>query len=152
MIRHDFRCTKCNYTYEISFASSLDFRREWPCPNCAGIGIQIWLKAPGLAGVEEPGTRGVDRSFIPGMDIQSGRYFNTRAERDRYVKSKGLELMGPKEWDRTRKNLPSREPKVDETKLVDACEHAWQDLTAGRKAPPMEKYKDEDVILNAKEN
>ncbi len=134
--------------FEVQFDSSLDFRKEWPCSNCAGVAVHIWLRAPGLAGVEEPGTRGVSRSFQPGHDIQSGRYFNTRSERDRYVKSRGLELMGPKEWDRTRKALPENpEPKVSEEKLAEACQKSWEELQAGHRPPPMEKFETDDAII-----
>lgn len=153
MIRHDFKCTKCGMVAEVTFDSSSDFRKEWPCANCGGVAVQIWLRAPGLAGVEEPSTRGVSRSFEPGYDIQSGRYFNTRSERDRYVKARGLELMGPQEWDRTRKAMPeSPEHKVNERALEEAAQKAWERLQAGERPEPMEEYKGEDAILEAKEN
>ena len=150
MIRHDFRCVKCGCTFEISFASGDDFRREWPCPTCAGSAIQVWLPAPGLAGVSEPGTRGVSRSFEPGHDVQSGRYFNDRAERDRYVKGRGLELMGPKEWDRTMKAMPDptdREP--NRATLEEAAQKSWERLQAGERPEQMEAFKPDSADVPA---
>ena len=136
-------------TFEVAFATHTDFRKEWPCQNCGGVAIQVWLQAPGLAGVEEPGTRGVSRSFEPGHDVQSGRYFNSRAERDRYVKGRGLELMGPKEWDRTWKALPSeREP--DRATLEEAAQKSWERLQAGEKPEPMESFAPDTSDMEAK--
>ena len=149
MIRHDFACTKCGMRFEVTFDSSSDFRKEWPCENCGGVAVQIWLQAPGLAGVEEPSTRGVARSFEPGWDVQSGKYFNTRAERDRYVKGRGLELMGPKEWDRTLKNLPSeREP--DRATLEEAAQKSWERLQAGDRPEKMEPFTPDQSDMEAK--
>jgi hypothetical protein len=148
VIRHDFRCTKCKFQFEVVFDCSDAFRREWPCVNCSGVAHQVWLRAPGLAGVSEPSTRGVSRSFEPGWDVQSGKYFNDRAERDKYVKGRGLELMGPKEWDRTMKALPdptSREP--DRATLEEAAEKSWQRLQAGERPEPMEPFKPESTDI-----
>lgn len=152
MIRHDFRCGKCQFVFEVTFDSSLDFKREWPCQNCGGVAVQIWLRAPGLAGVEEPSTRGISRSFQPGYDIQSGRYFNSRSERDRYVKERGLVLMGPQEWDRTRKaQSETHTPKINERALEEAAQKSWERLQAGERPERMEQFKEDEPILEAKE-
>jgi hypothetical protein len=149
VIRHDFHDPKCGQTFEVTFACSSDFRREVPC-YCGGTAHQVWLRAPGLAGVSEPGTRGVSRSFEPGHDVQSGRWFNDRAERDRYVKGRGLELMGPKEWDRTMKSLPDptdREP--NRATLEKAAQKSWERLQAGERPEPMEPFRPESTDVPA---
>jgi len=151
VILHDFRCAKCGFTFEVAFPSSLDFKREIPCRNCEGVAVQIWLRAPGLAGVEEPGTRGISRSFQPGYDVQSGRHFNTRADRDRYVKERGLVLMGPQEWDRTRKAMPER-PEPDHATLPEAMEKSWQEMKAGKKAPPVQHLDPNIPTMEAKDD
>jgi len=150
VIRHDFKCAKCGNIFVVAFDSSEDFQRTWPCLTCGGNANQIWLQAPGLAGVEEPGTRGVSRSFEPGHDVQSGRFFNTRAERDRYVKGRGLELMGPKEWDRTFKALPSGPREPDRATLEEAAQKSWERLQAGERPEHMETFVPDQGDMEAK--
>jgi len=121
-------------TFEVSFATITDFRREWPCQNCGGVAHQVWLKAPGLAGVEEPSTRGVSRTFQPGKDLQSGQYFESRTDRDRWLKQRGLEALGPEEYDRSRK-AAKEDPEPDYSGLIPAMKEALEESQSSG-APP----------------
>lgn len=135
MIQHDYRCSKCSTTYEIAWNTFEDFRKEVDCA-CGGTAIQVWRKAPGLAGVEEPSTRGVRRTFHAGLDVQTGKYFQSRVERERYIRSRGLEIIGPEEHKRMLTQItPDPEPEM--AGLKDAMEKSWQELHAGKPAPPM---------------
>jgi hypothetical protein len=120
----------------VSFDTVADFRREWPCQNCAGVAQQIWLRAPGLAGVEEPSTRGIRRTFQPGYDVQSGRVFNSRTEREKWAKGRGLEGLGPEEFKRTKDAVPS-DPEPDFSGLPAAMNDAYNETKAGVKGPPL---------------
>jgi len=137
MLRHDFRCQKCGHTMEVEFASFDDFRRELDCTECDGVAVQVWLRSPGLAGVWEPGTRGVKRTFTPGSyDIQSGRTFESLSERDAYVKSRGLIAMGPDEYKRTvNTSSENQEADINKDKLREAMKDAWDENMAGKITP-----------------
>jgi len=119
----------------VSFASAADFRKEVNC-ECGGVAVQIWLRAPGLAGVEEPSTRGVHRSFQPGYDVQAGRHFNSRSEREQWAKSKGLEGLGETEYRRTVAAAPA-EPEPDFSTLKDTIADAYEEVAAGKQGPPL---------------
>lgn len=136
MIRHDFHCRDCGETQEVGFATFIDFRREVPC-LCGGRAFQVWTRAPGLAGVSEPGTRGIAKSFNPGQyDVQAGRVFESRTERDKYVKSRGLVAMGADEYRRSVNGVSGDpEPKFEKAKLREAMEASYAEQKAGKITP-----------------
>jgi len=110
-------------------------RREIPC-QCGGTAVHGWYsgRGPGLAGVAEPGTRGVKRTFQPGYDIQFGQHFETRKEQEAFAKARGLVPVGPEEFERNRKN--AKEPDPDFSGLTDAMKDAWDEVKAGKHPPP----------------
>jgi hypothetical protein len=155
--RYDFRCAKCGTVFETSMSFE-QLRRELPC-RCGGVAVLAWLKAPGLAGVSEPSTRGITRTFTPGYDIQLGKTFADRAERDRYLKSRGLEAVGPDEWHRNQSSMPSRQDSEPEFRdLGDVMKESWEETKSaearGDPAPvlPVVDLKDGTVIIPEGEN
>lgn len=133
MIRHDYLCTSCGHTEEVVFDDFSQFQKEIPC-SCGGRAVQVWLQAPGLAGVSEPGSRGIDRTFTPGYDIQSGRIFADRADRDKYLRERKLIALGPEEYKRS-VNSSHSEPEPDYSGLVPAMKEAYAENEAGKITP-----------------
>jgi len=133
MLRHDFKCKACGHQEEVCFESYEEFSREVRC-SCGGQAVPIWTKAPGLAGCAEPSTRGVERTFKPGYDIQAGRHFNDRAERDRYLKRRGLMALGPDEFKRSMA-AAKVDPEPDYSGLVPAMKEAYEENRAGKVTP-----------------
>lgn len=155
MPTHDFRCTKCGATWEV-FMTIDQLRRELPC-SCGGVAVLTWLKAPGLGGVSEPSTRGVRPTFKPGFDVQLGRHFNTRSERDSYAKSRGLEIVGPEEWKRNA-DAGKRETEITRAELTEVMKDAWDQVKAdeakGKPADPLPvlDLKSNEVIIPDRSN
>lgn len=133
MIRHDYLCLKCGHSEEVVFESFAEFRREIAC-TCGGTAVQVWLQAPGLAGVSEPGTRGVDRTFQPGYDVQAGRTFYDRSQRDAYLRKRKLIGLGPEEFKRTL-DRSSVDPEPDYSGLVPAMKEAYAENESGKITP-----------------
>jgi hypothetical protein len=145
VITHDFHCGKCGMCEEISFSSFADFVREVECA-CGGVAVQTWRKAPGLAGVSEPGTRGITRTFHPGTyDVQAGRVFDSRSDREKWAKSRGLIGMGPEEYKRTMDN--TNEPEVKLEGFRDAMEVGWQQAKSSRGVEPLPSVDTKDVAV-----
>ena len=142
---HDYHCLKCGAFTEVTWLRFEDFRRDVEC-GCGGVAVQTWRKAPGLAGVSEPGTRGITRTFEPGRyDIQAGRSFASRSERDRYLKAKGLIAMGPEEFKRTRDN--ANEPEITLPNIKDAMKEAWEEASSSKEVEPLPSIPIEDVNI-----
>ena len=87
-------------------------------------------RAPGLSGVSDPGARGVKRSFEPGIDIQFGRHFETRGEREAYAKRRGLVGLSSEEYNREKNSSPS--PSPDWSGLKDVMKDAYEEVAAGK--------------------
>lgn len=132
---HDYLCNKCGGWAEVSFESYelFDQHRTIPCV-CGGLARQTWKVSPGLAGVSEPGTRGVDRTFQPGYDIQSGKTFYDRAQRDAYLKKRGLIGLGPEEFKRTL-DASKTDLEGDYSGLVPAMKEAYEENESGKITP-----------------
>lgn len=137
-VTHDFFCPKCRGWVEVTFESYDLLTDAVACPGktfygnaCEGVAIRTWRKAPGLAGVSEPGTRGIDRTFKAGYDVQAGRIFYDRAERDKYLKRRGLIGLGPQEYQRTL-NQSHSDPEPDYSGLEEKMKEAYAENEAGK--------------------
>jgi hypothetical protein len=143
---HDYLCVKCRQWVEVSYALSELGNGVPPqveC-SCGGTARHTWRSAPGLAGVWEPGTRGIKRTFSPGeYDVQAGRVFHSLKERETYLNSRGLIPMGPDEYKRTIST--TNEPQPDFSTLPETMKDAWDEVQAGVPAPPMLKMEDTQV-------
>ena len=133
MITHDYHCSKCQLWVEIRFDSHTQFVRSFEC-ECGGALVQTWRQAPGLSGCSEPGQRGIDATFRSGYDVQAGRYFYDRAERDKYLKKRGLIGLGPQEFERSlNASVVDPEPKFEG--LETAIKEAYEENAAGKVSP-----------------
>lgn len=132
-MNHDFLCPKCGGWTEVSFTlAELEKGppRQIEC-SCGGVARHTWRTAPGLAGVTEPGTRGIRKTFEPGTyDVQAGRSFASLKERDDYLKRRGLVALGPEEFKRTIDS--TNEPQPDFSTLPAAMKDAWEEVEAGK--------------------
>lgn len=109
MIVHDLRCNHCGYIKRDVFMQSPDDLKDaLPC-SCGGRYEIAYLKFPSVVGTETGATW-----FKPGYNFQLGRSFSSFDEHQKYVKEKGLIVMGPEEAKRNRDlaHEPS-EPKLE---------------------------------------
>lgn len=142
---HDYECTSCGSLKEVVWPEIALFKREVSC-RCGGVAVQTWRKAPGLAGVWEPGQRGITPSFRPGSyDMQAGRSFDSISERDRYLKSRGLIAMGPDEYKRTVDTSVS--PEISLPGIKDVMNEAWEEAKSSKPAEPLPKVDLKDVTI-----
>lgn len=152
MIRHDYLCG-CGKWTTVEYAGVAEIgetlQREIGC-ECGGVARHTWRTGPGLGGVWEPGTRGVTRTFTPGgYDIQAGRSFDSLRERESYLKSRGLVALGPEEYKRTIDS--ANEPQPDFSRLPEAMKDAWDEVKAGKAAPPVARMDDLSQVTLTKE-
>ena len=117
-----------------------------PCV-CGGKAVKAWFKAPGLAGVSEPGTRGLTRTFHPGYDVQSGRFFESRSERDGYLKERGLVGLGPDEYRRTASQASSQPEELELPGIKDAMNEAYDEATSSKETPKLPKLNPNEAMI-----
>ncbi len=118
----DFLCEKCGTRGEFFVDNS---KVLIPC-TCGGNAHVIWVKAPGMR-----------REFLGYHDIQLGRYIETRSERDRLLKERGLVAIPPDEWRHTASTAHEDEDAGwDHEAFQNAAEKAYNDLKYGNIPEP----------------
>ena len=145
-IAWDYRCRSCSAWQEKFFFTDEQVVESLACV-CGGTAIRTWAKAPGLAGVSEPGTRGITRTFHPGYDVQSGKFFETRTERDGYLKARGLVGLGPDEY---RRSASAATPQPDDIALpgIDkAMNEAYEEATSSRETAPIPQINESEAMI-----
>ena len=143
MICYDFRCSKCGQDWEAIFASAADAVKLLPC-DCGGEAHHVW-KSFG-----PKGRMGGDKGIFPCYDIQAGRVFNDRKEKNAYLKSKGLVEMGPDEYKRSLSTPSQSEP--DFSGLKEAMSEAWDETVVQGKQYDHKVLNDTKWIEANKEN
>jgi hypothetical protein len=146
MIAFDYRCGRCSAWQERFFFTRNEVALTLPC-CCGGVAVKAWFKAPGLAGVSEPGTRGVTRTFQPGYDVQSGKFFGDRAERDDYLKGRGLIALGPEEYKRTAAQTPSQPETLELPGIQDAMNEAYEEAKSSREVARLPKLNQAEAMI-----
>ena len=121
MICYDFRCLKCGQDWEAIFPSAAQATQTLPC-NCGGEAQHIWKSFGGK------GRIGGEKGRYPRYEIQAGRTFHSAKEENAYLKSKGLEKMGPDEY---RRSVSYSEPEPDYSGIKDCMKEAWAEAEAG---------------------
>ena len=146
MIAWDFYCSKCRAWQEKFFYTRDEVVKTLDC-CCGGKAVKAWFKAPGLAGVSEPGTRGITRTFQPGYDVQSGRFFGDRSERDGYLKQRGLIGLGPDEYRRTANVVSSQSEKLELPGIQDAMKEAYEEAISSKETAPLPKLNPNEAMI-----
>ena len=129
MPEHAFRCT-CGQKTRIYFdLSQYPFPEELPC-RCGGRLVRFFEGAPGMA----------PDVWNPTYDHALGAWVTSRKQREQVAKSKGLEIMGKEEFERSRKaHVPKDEftfTPEESQKLRDCAEKAYNDLHYGNVEVP----------------
>lgn len=139
MIIHDFMCQSCRaIEYDVLVMSG-----EFPpdCPLCGEPMKIAHLKMPGIVGTDTGATW-----FKPGWDIQAGRVFHDRSEQKAWLQHKGLQEMGPEEYNRSINNAHSPEPKFEG--LHEAAEEAYHEVfEQGKRYETTKLDKPPDVVV-----
>jgi putative FmdB family regulatory protein len=146
-IAHDYRCIKCQRTFEAMVDPS---DRTLPCPTCGdGVAERVYLSMGGMLGKS--------KGLFPAFDIQSGQTFESSKDRDDYAYKRGrfehregpkFEMLGPQEWNRSR-NAPSSPNPMDsdepDPELIEIAKRAWDDVKYDR----LPKEVEEDRVVDA---
>lgn len=125
MVTHDLRCAGCGRIFYDVMIPCVDDVREgrYKCGRCGtGVLLILWLKPPAVNGVEKGSTW-----FRPGYNVQLGRSFASLDEHNKYVKEKGLQVIGPDEWRHGENTAHEPEEKWDHGAFVEAAKRGWED-------------------------
>lgn len=146
MPEHSFRCQSCGKTTRILF--SLE-QHPYPdvarCAACGNPAVRYFERAPGM----QPDI------WNPTFDVQAGRAFSSRRQRDEWLKSKGLGIISTEEFDRN--VLPREHPDEiawDSERWHEAAKKAHDDIYYGNvevPAPPSLDEADQPIITVGKE-
>jgi hypothetical protein len=119
MITHDLRCNHCGFIRrDVMMQSPDDLKTALPC-SCGGRYEITYLKFPGVIGNGHGW-------FKPGYNVQLGRSFSSFDEHEKYVKEKGLVVMGPEEAKRSR-DLAHEPPEPKLEGVREAMEAAYHE-------------------------
>ena len=140
MIRHDLKCQNCGCLMRDIVLASAKQVEEFECGQCGGNVSIVYLQFPGLLGLE------TGSSFRPGYDVQLGKIFQSRSERDSHVKARGLVALGPDEYKRTMNTMHDSEPAFDDAGFEEAAKRAWQENFVEGKVKPIHKL-DKDAVM-----
>jgi len=120
-ICHDLKCKNCRFVrHDVLMNSPDDLKTAVPC-SCGGRYEITYLTFPGVIGTETGATW-----FKPGYNVQLGRSFSSYDEHQRYVKAKGLVVMGPEEAKRSR-DLAHEPPEPKLEGVREAMEAAYHE-------------------------
>lgn len=125
MILHDYRCGKCQRTFE-AYVEPED--RSLSCPTCSdGIAERVYLRMGGMLGK--------NKGLYPRFDVQLGCMLDSHQHMEQVAKSRGLEIMGNQEFERSR-NAPRTPDPMDsdepDPQLIEIAKKAWDDVKYDR--------------------
>lgn len=127
---YDYACLKCGWKGEL-FAEP--DQKEIDC-QCGGVIRRVWVKFGGVLGK--------NKGLYPYFDRQLGVTVESSQHRDRVAKSRGLEVMGKEEFDRSRNNHHTNHPwdRGDEPtpEFIEQAKRDWDDVVFKR-APQIEQ-------------
>jgi putative FmdB family regulatory protein len=139
MILHDYRCLKCQRNFE-AFVRVEDQRI--PCPTCGdGVAERVYRKMSAMPGK--------NKGIYPRFDIQLGCMLESSQHMEQIAKSRGLEIMGNQEWERSR-NAPKTPDPFDsdepDPQLIEIAKKAWDDVKYDRVPKEVEEERIVDAI------
>ncbi len=123
-ILHDYQCDECKKVFE-EFVNYED--RVIPCRFCGKRAVRVFISFGGMLGK--------NKGKYPYFDIQLGETVESSQHRDRIAKSRGLEVMGTQEWERSRNAPRTPDPlESDEPdpQLIEIAKRAWDDVKFDR--------------------
>jgi putative FmdB family regulatory protein len=138
-VLHDYRCVKCQRTFE-AFVRVEDMRI--PCPTCGdGVADRVYRKMSAMPGK--------NKGIYPRFDVQLGCMLESSSHMEQIAKSRGLEIMGNQEWERSR-NAPRTPDPFDsdepDPQLIEIAKKAWDDVKYDRVAKDQEEDRVIDII------
>ena len=141
---HDLRCSGCGLVYPDALIADVEVVRSGRalCAACGGPLVILWLKAPAITGTETNSTW-----FKPGYNVQLGRSFATFDEHQKYVKERGIQMMGPEEFRRTENTVHEPEEKWDHEGYVEAAKRGWAETVEGGKMYTIPKVDRSDTVV-----
>lgn len=115
--------------------------RQVLCPYCGEPANRVYLRMGGMLGR--------NKGVYPRFDIQLGCTVDSSQHMEQIAKSRGLEIMGNQEWERSR-NAPRTPNPLDsdepDPQLIEIAKKAWDDVKYGRVAPEVEEDRVKEVI------
>jgi hypothetical protein len=92
---------------------------------------------------------GKNKGIYPRFDVQLGCMLESSSHMEQIAKSRGLEIMGNQEWERSR-NAPRTPDPMDsdepDPQLIEIAKKAWDDVKYGRIAPEVEEARVMDAV------
>lgn len=129
MPAHDYRCLKCQRTFEVRFAlADYPFPMNVTC-DCGSQAHHVWVSAPHMS--PDPYWAGQH------YDVQLGMTIRSKAHLRQVLAEKGLTAMGPQEYQHNLSTCKedSDEPAWDSAAFAEAAEKAWNDTINGNVPP-----------------
>lgn len=141
MINHDHECDACKTIFEAAVEPE---QREIECPNCKGVAKRVYLKFGQMLGKS--------KGLYPRFDVQLGCTLDSAQHMEQIAKSRGLEIMGKQEWERSR-NAPRTPDPMDsdepDPQLIEIAKKAWDDVKYDRVPKEVEEERVMDVVKQA---
>jgi putative FmdB family regulatory protein len=141
-VLHDYRCIKCQRTFEAYVEVE---QTRLACPSCGnGIAERVYLKMGGMLGK--------NKGLYPRFDTQLGCVVDSTQHMEQIAKSRGLEIMGNQEWERSR-NAPRTPHPMDsdepDPELIEIAKRAWDDVKYDRIPKEVEEERVMDIVKQA---
>lgn len=138
-VNHDYRCLKCQKTFE-AYVDPAD--RTIACPTCGdGVAERVYRRMSAMPGK--------NKGIYPRFDIQLGCMLESSKHMEQIAKSRGLEIMGNEEWERSR-NAPRTPNPLDsdepDPQLIEIAKKAWDDVKYDRVPKEVEEARVMDAI------
>ena len=128
MIVHDLHCNRCGILRrDVLLKRVEEIVLLAPC-SCGGRFEIIWLKPPSIVGTETNSTW-----FRPGYNVQLGKTFHSFDEHQKYVKERGIEVVGPDEAKRNHRGPSTDSSDVELPGFKDLMRDTWEETVIGGK-------------------
>jgi putative FmdB family regulatory protein len=125
MILHDYLCPACGSAFEAMVNVE---ERVLECPCChVGRANRVFKKVASMLGK--------NKGKYPYFDTQLGITLESSQHRDRVAKERGLEQMGPQEYNRSRHAARTPDPMDTDAvdpQLIEIAKRTWDDVKFGR--------------------
>jgi DNA-directed RNA polymerase subunit RPC12/RpoP len=138
-VLHDYECLNCRH---ISEASVEPDERVIECPVCGvGRAERVYLRMSAMPGK--------NKGLFPRFDVQLGCMLDSHSHMEQIAKSRGLEIMGNQEWERSR-NAPRSPDPMDsdepDPQLIEIAKKAWDDVKYDRVPKEVEEARVMDAV------
>jgi putative FmdB family regulatory protein len=135
VILYDYKCRTCGAKFE---AIVEKHEKVIPCARCLGGQAERLFSFTGRI-------NGKNKGLYPRFDTQLGLMLESSQHRDRVAKERGLEQMGPEEYERSR-HAPRTPNPMDsdevDPNLIECAKRAWDDVKFGRVPDEKERVLD----------